>query len=53
MLKGKVLLFQSTTDVSTSQLSTITNVPFPYYISQISLQLAPSHNAAARLDLHR
>ena len=53
MLKGKVLHFQSTTDIPTSQLSTITNVPFLYYMCQISLQLAASHNAAARLDLHR
>ena len=53
MLKGKVLHFQSTTDIPTSQLSTITNVPFLYYMCQIRLQLAASHNAAARLDLHR
>ena len=53
MLKGKVMHFQSTKDVPTSQLSTITNVPFLYHICQISLQLAPSHNAASGLDLHR
>lgn len=53
MLKGKVLHFQSTTDVPTSQLSTITNVPFLYYMYQISLQLAPSHNATPGFDLHR
>ena len=43
MLKGKVLHFQSTTDIPTSQLSSITNVAFLCYMCQI----------AARLDLHR